>query len=53
MIYNIIGLSFVIALFNGFYGQKQGYSFWRQFITGFIAAAGIITLVYKLIKDYL
>jgi hypothetical protein len=53
MIYNIIGLSFLIALFSGFYGQKQGYSFWRQFITGFIASSGIITIIYKLVKDYL
>jgi hypothetical protein len=51
--YYIIGGSFLVALFSGFYGQKLGYSFWRQFITGFIAAAGIISLVYKLIKEYL
>jgi hypothetical protein len=52
MIYNIIGLSILVALINGFYGKKEGYSFSRQFITGFIAAAGIITIIYKLIKDY-
>lgn len=45
--------SLAIALFSGFYGQKNGYSFWRQFITGFIASLGILSLCVKLIKDYL
>ncbi len=53
MIYKIIGLSLIVAVINGFYWRKQGYSFSRQFVTGFIAAAGIISLIYKLIKDYL
>jgi hypothetical protein len=52
MIYYVLSGSFCIALFSGFYGQKLGYSFWRQFITGFIASAGIISLIYKLVKDY-
>jgi len=42
-----------IAVFSGFYGQKNGYSFWRQFITGFIASLGILLLCVKLIQDYL
>lgn len=50
--YWIIGFSFLIALISGFWGKKQGYSFYRQFITGFIASAGILALAYKLIKDY-
>jgi len=53
MVYYIVISSFLIALFSGFYGKKQGYSFSRQFVTGFIASAGIITIIYKLIKDYL
>jgi hypothetical protein len=51
--YYIIGASVLIAIFSGFYGQKLGYSFWRQFITGFIASFGIIALIYKLVKEYL
>jgi len=51
--YYIIGASLLIATFSGFWGTKNGYSFWRQFITGFIASFGIIALVYKLVKDYL
>lgn len=43
----------IIALISGLYGQRSGYSFWRQFITGFIAALGILSLIVKLIKDYL
>jgi len=53
MIYYIIGGSFLVATFSGFWGIKNGYSFWRQFITGFIAASGIIALIYKLVKEYL
>lgn len=45
--------AFFIALTSGLYGQRNGYSFWRQFITGFIAAMGILALAVKLIKDYL
>jgi len=53
MVYTIIGLSLLIATFSGFWGTKNGYSFWRQFVTGFIASTGIIALIYKLVKDYL
>jgi hypothetical protein len=53
MVYQIIGLSVIIAIFSGFWGVKNGYSFWRQFVTGFIASSGIIALIYKLVKDYL
>lgn len=42
-----------IALVSGLYGQKNGYSFWRQFITGFIASLGILSLIVKLVRDYL
>ncbi|MDX1349506.1 MAG: hypothetical protein R3279_04625 [Putridiphycobacter sp.] len=45
--------SFFIALISGLSGKKNGYSFWRQFITGFIAALGILSLLVKLIRDYL
>lgn len=48
----LIGLSVLFALINGFIGQRKGYSFLRQFITGLIASAGILTLIYNLIKDY-
>lgn len=41
-----------IATFSGFYGQRSGYSFWRQFITGLIASYGILSIVLKLITEY-
>lgn len=45
--------SLIIALISGVYGQRNGFSFWRQFITGFIASIGILSLMVKLVKEYL
>ena len=53
MVYQIVVFSTVIAIFSGYWGVKNGYSFWRQFVTGFIASSAIIALIYKLVKDYL
>ena len=53
MIFWIVLAAVGIATFSGFFGQKQGYSFWRQFITGFIASVAILSLIVKLVKDYL
>ena len=52
MIYWVILMSLLVAMVSGFYGQKRGYSFWRQFITGFLASMGIMSLMVKLVQDY-
>lgn len=43
----------LIGLIAGLILQKQGYSFTRYFVTGFLAGAGILGIALKIIMDYL
>lgn len=43
----------IIGLIAGLILQKQGYSFSRYFVTGFLAGAGILGIALKIIMDYL
>ena len=48
----IIG-GLLIGLFAGLILRKEGYSFKRYFVTGFLAGAGILGIIIKILKDYL
>ncbi|MFD1550914.1 hypothetical protein [Putridiphycobacter roseus] len=52
MFYWVILAALAIASLSGFWGIRQGYSFWRQFITGFIASVAILSTIVKLVKEY-
>ncbi len=43
----------IIGLIAGLILQKQGYSFSRYFVTGFLDGAGILGIALKIIMDYL
>lgn len=49
----VLVLSLGIGLFSGWIVQKNGYSFKTYFVSGFIAACGVLGIVFKLIMDYL
>lgn len=49
----VISLALVIGLLTGWLVQKKGYSFSRYFVTGFIAACGILGIIFKILMDYL
>ena len=42
-----------IGLITGLILKKQGYSFSRYFVTGFMAGAGILGIILKIIMEYL
>lgn len=43
----------VIGLMAGLILRKQGYSFVRYFVTGFLAGSGILGIIVKIVRDYL
>lgn len=49
----VTALSLIIGLFSGWIVQRNGYSFGQYFVTGFIASAGILGIVFKILMDYL
>jgi len=49
----VINGGLVIGLFTGLFLRKKGYSFKRYFVTGFLAGAGILGIIIKILKDYL
>lgn len=51
-IIDLVG-ALIIGLFAGLILRKQGYSFKRYFVTGFLAGAGILGIALKIIMDYL
>jgi LPXTG-motif cell wall-anchored protein len=51
-LYVIVG-GLLIGLIAGLTLQKKGYSFKRYFVTGFLAGAGILGIIIKILKDYL
>ncbi|MEX1002639.1 MAG: hypothetical protein WDZ35_11035 [Crocinitomicaceae bacterium] len=42
-----------LGLITGLIVRQNGYSFKRYFITGFLAGAGILGIIVKIIRDYL
>jgi uncharacterized membrane protein len=49
----VITLSLITGLISGLVVRKWGYSFGRYFVTGFIAASGVLGIIYKILIDYL
>ncbi|MGB1104067.1 MAG: hypothetical protein ACPG21_10620 [Crocinitomicaceae bacterium] len=49
----VLTVSLLIGLFTGYFLQRRGYSFWRYFVSGFIAACGILVIIFKILLDYL
>jgi predicted branched-subunit amino acid permease len=43
----------LIGLVAGLILRKQGYSFVRYFVTGFLAGSGILGIIVKIVRDYL
>jgi len=43
----------LIGLVAGLILRKQGYSFARYFVTGFLAGSGILGIIVKIVRDYL
>ncbi|MCG8578120.1 MAG: hypothetical protein MI810_24785 [Flavobacteriales bacterium] len=48
----VLGISLLIGLLSGLLVKRSGYSFWRYFVTGFIASCGILGIAYNLLRDY-
>lgn len=49
----VVFLSLLIGLISGLIVRRWGYSFGQYFVTGFIAASGVLGIIYKIIIDYL
>lgn len=49
----IVGGGALIGLIAAFILRKQGYSFVRYFVTGFLAGSGILGIIVKILRDYL
>ena len=52
IIYVLI-MALVISLIAGFRVRKKGYSFNYYFVSTFIAACGILGIIFKILMDYL
>jgi hypothetical protein len=52
-VYLILGLSFVISIVAAKKLTSKGYSFGHYFIASFIAACGVLGIIFKIVNDYL
>lgn len=43
----------LIGLITALIVRKDGYSFWRYFVTGFLMGAGLLGIILKIIGDYM
>lgn len=48
-----LGGGLLIGIITGLIVKRQGYSFLQYSITGFLAGAGILGIILKIINDYL
>jgi hypothetical protein len=48
----IILIALAVATLAALFLKSRGYTFARSLITWFLAAAGILALVFKVIRDY-
>ncbi|MFT4601534.1 MAG: hypothetical protein ACI857_001715 [Arenicella sp.] len=49
----IVGGGILIGIIAALILRKQGYSFVRYFVTGFLAGCGILGIIVKILRDYL
>lgn len=46
------GGALLIAVISAFILQNRGYKFWDSLVKAFLASAGILGIVYSLLREY-